>query len=105
MSATPITIPPLLTALIGHLAAAVPARSRTTFAELLVGTATTRGVTDAILAAGLTRSWTTYYWFLEYGRWAWLAVWRALPGVLTALFAPVVWYVVIDDTVVWSGTS
>ena len=57
MSAPPIAIPPLLTALIGHLAAA----------------ATTRGVTDAILAAGLTRSWTTYYWFLEYGRWAWLA--------------------------------
>ena len=75
MSATPITIPPLLTAIIGHLAAAVPARARTTFTELLVGAATTRGghVTDAILAAGLTRSWTTYYWFIEYGRWAWLA--------------------------------
>src|SRR3954464_1479795 len=102
MSATPITIPPLLTALIGHLAAAVPARTRTTFTELLVGAATTRGghVTDAILAAGLTRSWTTYYWFIEYGRWAWLAVWRTLPGILTALFAPAVWYVVIDDTVV-----
>jgi hypothetical protein len=98
MSATPLTIPPLLTALIGHLAVAVPARARTTFTELLVGTATTRGghVTDAILTAGLTRSWTTYYWFLEYGRWAWLAVWRTLPGILTALFAPAVWYVVID---------
>jgi hypothetical protein len=102
MSATPLTIPPLLTALIGHLAVAVPARARTTFTELLVGTATIRGghVTDAILTAGLTRSWTTYYWFLEYGRWAWLAVWRTLPGILTALFAPAVWYVVIDDTVV-----
>jgi hypothetical protein len=102
MSATPLTIPPLLTALIGHLAAAVPARARTTFTELLVGTATTRGghVTDAILAAGLARSWTTYYWLIEYGRWAWLAVWRTLPGILTALFAPAVWYVVIDDTVV-----
>src|SRR3954464_11244249 len=102
MSATPITIPPLLTALIGHLAAAVPARTRTTFTELLVGATPTRGghVTDAILAAGLTRSWTTYYWFIEYGRWAWLAVWQALLAVLTALFAPAVWYVVIDDTVV-----
>src|SRR5688572_10063736 len=102
MSATSIAIPPLLTAIIGHLAAAVPARTRTTFTELLVGAATTPGghVTDAILAAGLTRSWTTYYWFLEYGRWAWLAVWQALPGILTALFAPAVWSVVIDDTVV-----
>ncbi len=55
MSATPIAIPPLLTALIGHLAAAVPARTRTTFTELLVGTATTPGghVTEAILG----RSW------------------------------------------------
>jgi hypothetical protein len=102
MSATPITIPPLLTAIIAHLAAAVPARARTTFTELLVGTATTRGghVTEAILAAGLTRSWTTYYWFIEYGRWTWLAVWQALLAVLKALFAPAVWYVVIDDTVV-----
>ena len=64
------------------------------------GAATTRGVTDAILAVGLTRSWTTYYWVIEYGRWAWLAVWRVLPMILTALFAPAVWYVVIDDTVV-----
>jgi hypothetical protein len=58
MSATPITIPPLLTALIGHLAAAVPARARTTFAELLVGAATTRGghVTDAILGAVTRRT-------------------------------------------------
>jgi hypothetical protein len=70
-----------------------------------VGTATTRGVTDAILAAGLTRSWTTYYWFLEYGRWTWLAVWQALPGILAALFAPTVWYVVIDDTVVERGSA
>src|SRR5918995_335479 len=91
MSATPIAIPPLLTALIGHLAAAVPARGG--------------HVTDAILAAGLTRSWTTYYWFLEYGRWAWLAVWQALPGILAALFAPTVWYVVIDDTVVERGSE
>src|SRR6478752_5716789 len=64
--------------------------------------ATTLGghVTDAILAAGLSRSWTTYYWFLQRGRWTWLAVWRALLGVLQELFAPPVWHVVIDDTVV-----
>src|SRR3954447_112483 len=95
-------VPPILTSLVAGLAAAVPARARTTFTELLVRAATTRGghVTDAILAARLTRARATYYWFLEYGRWAWLAVWQALPAVLTALFAPAVWYVVIDDTVV-----
>src|SRR5436309_10593058 len=95
-------VPPILTTLVGRLAAAVPRRARTTFAELPLGAATTRGghVTDAILAAGLSRSWTTYYWFLQRGRWAWLAVWRALLEALATLFEPPVWHVVIDDTVV-----
>jgi hypothetical protein len=63
-----IAIPPLLTTLIGHLAAGAHPHDLHR-----AGAATTRGVTDAILAVGLTRSWTTYYWFIEYGRWAWLA--------------------------------
>ena len=102
MPATHAAVPPLLTTLIGRLAAAVPRRARTTFTELLIGAATTRGghVTDAILAAGLSRGWTTYYWFLQRGRWAWLAVWQALLTALVTLFEPLVWHVVIDDTVV-----
>src|SRR3954447_6481227 len=86
MPTTPTAVPPAPPTLVGRLAAAVPRRGRTTFAELLIGATTTRGghVTDAILAAGLSRGWTTYYWFLQRGRWAWLAV----------------WHVVIDDTVV-----
>src|SRR3954471_605802 len=82
--ARPPPPPPILTTLVGRLAEAVPRRGRTTFAELLLGAATTRGghVTDAILAAGLSRSWTTYCWFLQRGRWAWLAAWRALLGAL-----------------------
>jgi DDE superfamily endonuclease len=102
MLTTHAAVPPLLTTLIGRLAAAVPRRARTTFTELLIGAATTRGghVTDAILAAGLSRGWTTYHWFLQRGRWAWLAVWQALVAALVTLFDPLVWHVVIDDTVV-----
>src|SRR5215207_5120328 len=102
MATTTAPVPPLLTTLVGRLAAAVPRRARTTFAELLIGAASTRGghVTDAILAAGLSRSWTSYYWFLQRGRWAWLAVWRALLRALATLFDPPVWHVVIDDTLV-----
>src|SRR3954452_5611604 len=98
----PNAVPPILTSLVAGLAEAVPRRARATFTELLVGAAVTRGghVTDAILAAGLSRSWTSYYWFLQRGRWSWLAVWRALLEVLKELFAPPVWHVVIDDTVV-----
>src|SRR3954463_4933991 len=103
MSATTaIPVPPILTTLVDRLAEAVPRRARATFTELLIGAAVTRGghVTDAILAVGLSRSWTTYYWLLEHGRWSWLSVWRALLAALATLFAPPVWHVVVDDTVV-----
>src|SRR5690348_13361637 len=95
-------IPPILASVIACLAAAVPARGRATFLDLLLGAAATKGghVTDAILASGLSRGWSTYYWFLEQGRWSWLRVWAALLEVLTMLFRPAVWYAVIDDSVV-----
>jgi DDE superfamily endonuclease len=97
-----IAVPPILASLVGHIAAAVPARARTTFLELLIGAAATKSghVTDAILTSGLSRTWTTYYWFLERGRWSWLHVWHALLEVLTMLFNPPVWHVVVDDSVV-----
>jgi hypothetical protein len=57
-------IPPILATVIAHITAAVPARARTTFLDLLLGAAATKGghVTDAILAAGLSRGWSTYYY-------------------------------------------
>jgi hypothetical protein len=78
-----VTVPPLLATVLGRLAAAVPGRARATFTELLIGAAVTKGghVTDAILAVGPSRAWTTYYWLLERGRWSWLPVWQALLGL------------------------
>ena len=95
-------IPPILASIIARLTAAVPARARSTFLDLLLGAAVSKGghVTDAILAGGLSRGWRTYYWFLEQGRWSWLRIWAALLEVLTMLFHPPVWYAVIDDSVV-----
>src|ERR687884_1179337 len=97
-----IAVPPILATLVGRIAVAVPARARPTFLELLLGAAATKSghVTDAILSSGVSRGWTTYFWFLERGRWSWLQVWDALLGVLTSLFAPAVWHVVVDDSVV-----
>ena len=68
MSHSPI--PPILASVIACIAAAVPARGRATFLDLLLGAAATKSghVTDAILASGLSRGWSTYYWFLEQGR-------------------------------------
>src|SRR5689334_19047979 len=95
MSST--TVPPILATLVGRIALAVPARARPTFLELLLGTAATKSghVTDAILTSGVSRSWTTYFWFLERGRWSWLQVWHALLGMLQTLFAPAVWHIVV----------
>jgi DDE superfamily endonuclease len=95
-------IPPLLVSVLARLTAAVPARARTTFLDLLLGAAVSKGghVTDAILAAGLSPGWSTYYWFLEQGRWSWLRVCEAQLEVLKRLFHPPVWYAVIDDSVV-----
>lgn len=72
------------------------------FLDLLLGAAATKGghVTDAILAAGLSRGWSAYYWFLESARWSWLRVCEAQLEVLKLLFHPRVWYAVIDDSVV-----
>jgi len=97
-----IPVPPLLATLAGRIALAVPARARTAFLELLLGAAATKSghATDAILASGPSRGWTTYFWFLERGRWSWLRVWHAPLGAVATLFAPEVWHVVVDDTVV-----
>ena len=95
-------IPPILVSIIARLTVAVPARARPTFLDLLLGAAVTKSghVTDAILAAGLSRGWSTYYWFLEQGRWSWLRICEAQLEVLKRLFHPPVWYAVIDDSVV-----
>lgn len=69
---------------------------------MLIGAATTGPghVSSAIQAAGGSRTWRAYYWLVEYGRWSWLAVWRALIAVLTSVFRPPVWHVILDDTLV-----
>jgi hypothetical protein len=102
MSSATASVPAILPTLIRRIAAAIPTRARATFTELLIGAMASTGghVTDTILAVGLSRAWTTSYWFLERGRWSWLRIWQARLEVLIPLFTPPVWHVVIDDTVV-----
>jgi hypothetical protein len=92
----------LVASMIARLAAAIPERSRRTFTELLIGAAVTASghVTDAIAAAGHFHAWTAYFWCVGHARWSWLAVWAALLDLLKQRFAPAVWYVILDDTVV-----
>src|SRR4051795_13649124 len=64
-------IPPILASVIACIAAAVPARGRATFLDLLLGVPATKSGQDpdAILPDRLSRGWSTYYWYLEQGRW------------------------------------
>ncbi|MCW2240785.1 hypothetical protein [Azospirillum canadense] len=91
----------ILATLISPLAAAVLGRACTTFTEVLIGPAVTKGgnVTDARLAVGLSWPWTSIALLLQRGRWFSLRVWEALLSALTGLFAPPVWHVIINDTV------
>ena len=97
---TPIPTP--LCAWLTILAQAVPNRSALTFLELLVGAMITdRGfVTEALLALTPRRKWPTYFKWLEGGKWSWIAVAQRLCKILVTHFAPPVWYLVIDDTLV-----
>ena len=98
----PTSIPANLCAWLTILAQAVPNRSALTFLELLVGAMITdRGfVTEALLAIAPRRKWPTYFKWLAAGKWSWIALAQRLCKILLATFAPPVWYLVIDDTLV-----
>jgi hypothetical protein len=62
---------------------------------------TDRGfVTEALLAIAPRRKWPTYFKWLAGGKWSWIALAQRLCKILVATFAPPVWYLVIDDTLV-----
>lgn len=80
---------------------ALPLRSAGTFVELLIGAMLTPTgfVTDAWLLLDMRNHWTSYYKWLEKGKWSWLALARQFVRlVLTTVQGDVV-YLAIDDTV------
>ncbi|WP_321532377.1 transposase [uncultured Desulfuromonas sp.] len=96
-------IPQSLYDAITFLAQALPKRSVPTFLELLFGAMLTQNgfVTEAWLAIRPKRHWTSYFKWLQKGRWSWVAL-----GLQTARLAlqrteGSRCYVAIDDTVVF----
>lgn len=96
-------IPQSLYDAITFLAQALPKRSVPTFLELLFGAMLTQNgfVTDAWLAIKPGRHWTSYFKWLQKGRWSWVAL-----GLQTARLAlqrtdSSRCYVAIDDTLVF----
>jgi len=96
-------IPQSLYDAITFLAQALPKRSVPTFLELLFGAMLTQNgfVTEAWLAITPRRHWTSYFKWLQKGRWSWVAL-----GLQTARLAlqrtqSSRCYVAIDDTLVF----
>ena len=66
------TIPRELCHWITFLTQVLPLRSIPTFLELLIGAMLTRAgfVTEALLLINMQKHWTTYYKWLETGKWS-----------------------------------
>jgi hypothetical protein len=72
-----------------------------TFIELVVGALLSqRGwVTTAYLAIAAQRHWTSYYKWLQQGRWSWLRLGQYLAVLLRCSFPHRVYYLVVDDSI------
>ncbi len=82
------SIPIALFDWITFLAQSLPIRSVPTFIELLVGAMLTQSgfVVQVGLVIDLERHWTTYFKWLQHGRWSWLALARQVARLVTKWF-------------------
>src|SRR5512144_5397 len=101
MNRTRAQLLPILCHWITFLAHALPLRSVPTFIELVVGALLSQQgwVTAAYLAIAAQRHWTSYYKWLQEGRWSWLRLGQYLAVLLRCSFQRRVWYLVIDDSI------
>ncbi len=85
---------------ITFLCKALPLRSTGTFIELLIGSMLTPTgfVTDAYLILDMSRHWTSYYKWLQKGRWSWLALARQFVRLILKVVKSDVVHLIIDDT-------
>ena len=85
---------------ITFLSSVLPPRSVGTFIELLIGAmlTSTGFVTEAYLMLDMTRHWSSYYKWLEKGRWSWLALARQFTRLVIQVTKEEVIHLAIDDT-------
>lgn len=85
---------------ITFLCKVLPPRSIATFIELLIGAMLTPTgfVTDAYLMLNMHNHWSSYYKWLEKGKWSWLALVRQFVRLILASIKCDVVHLAIDDT-------
>jgi hypothetical protein len=100
-------IPKALFDAITFLAQALPKRAVPTFLELLFGAMLTQTgfVTDAILAVDTVRHWNSYYKWLHFGKWSWVALGCQTARLVLQMFPRRRWFLMIDDTIVFRSSK
>lgn len=93
-------IPSELCYWVTFLCKAQPQRSIGTFIELLIGAMLTPTgfVTDAYLMVNMQNHWTSYYKWLQKGKWSWLALARHFVRLALTVAKYDVVHLAIDDT-------
>ena len=78
---------------------AVPVRLTATYMELLIGAIVSSSghLTDALLAVGHQKHFSTYYWLIEKGKWSWLSISKQLIRLITSFFPRTEWNLIVDD--------
>lgn len=94
------SIPRELCHWITFLCKALPPRSIGTFVELLIGAMLTPTgfVTDAYLMLDMRNHWTSYYKWLQKGKWSWVALARQFVRLALSVIKQDVITLAIDDT-------
>jgi hypothetical protein len=95
-------IPQALFEFITFLVQVLPLRSAPTFIELVIGAMLTETgfVTQAYLALPMKRNWSSYYKWIEKGKWSWVAVGVQMARLLIRMFPQPLWHLIIDDTLI-----
>lgn len=99
-------IPQAFLQAITFLAQVLPKRSVHTWLELLFGALLTQSgfVTDAYLAIAARRHWTSYYKWLQQGKWSWVALGMQTARLALQQINGTRCFLVIDDTVVYRSS-
>src|SRR3954462_725786 len=97
-----VGIPTLLCLWISEIIASLPGRCAVTVLELLSGTMLTGygSISQAILAVPCRRHWTSYYWMVRKGKFAWKVMVHALCRIVKREFPSERCVVVGDDTLI-----
>ena len=95
-------IPHVLFVIITFLVGALPIRSVPTFIELLFGAMLSQAgfVTRAWMSINMHRHWTSYYKWLQKGKWSWVALGLQMGRLLRSLFPSKCNLIIIDDTII-----